>query len=244
MRRFWRKNPGAVLPVALFAAQTFFLWMFFVAGGLERLAELDRIVGPEGINFKATAFDFAARWRHGMTEGWPLYMPGFFVTAIALWRRAIGLSLRRVTAECALTGVLAGLAAWLLAPASAGIALDAFQAQTGLHPVGNWPGVTGRVIGQGFFTLANWNSFILAIQYALIRKSWRPLMVPAALSVVLVLIRPFTVGDFTSLWRQRIFDGDGVAIFSALLIPLLSALLASALFSSQKNRLPPRPAGR
>lgn len=221
---------------ALFAAQTFFLWMFFVAGGLERLAELDQVVGPEGVNVKATVFDFSARWRHGMTEGWPLYMPGFFVTAVALWGRAIGLTLRRIVAECAVTGALAVIVAWLLSPASAGLILDAFHAQTGLRCAGSWPGVTGRVIGQGIFTLINWNSFVLASQLAIIRKSFRPLLVPAALSVALVMIRPFTVGDFTSLWRQRAFEGDGVAIFSALLIPFLSVLLVWTMLYSRKGQ--------
>jgi hypothetical protein len=211
---------------ALFAAQTFFLWMFFVAGGLERLAELGQVVGPQGVNVRSTVFDFAARWRHGMTADWPLYMPGFFVTAIVLWRRAIGLSLRPIVVECAVTGMLAIVIAWLLSIASARLILDAFHAQTDLRVVGIWPVITIRVIGQGLFTLISWNSFVLASQFAIIHKSFKPLLIPAALSIVLVLIRPFTVGDFTSLWVQRSFEGDGVAIFSALLIPFLSVLLA------------------
>jgi len=76
------------------ALNDFYKWvdrnlLAFIAVGLERLAELGQIVGPEGVNVRATAFDFAARWRHGMMEGWPLYMPCFFVTAIALWCRAL-----------------------------------------------------------------------------------------------------------------------------------------------------------
>ncbi len=214
---------------ALFGAQTFFLWMFFVAGGLERLAELGQIVGPEDVDVRATVFDFAARWRHGMTEGWPLYMPGFFVTATALWCRAIGLSLRRIVAECVVTGMFSMIVAWWLSTVSAALILDAFHAQSGLRSAGNWPGVTDRVIGQGLFTLISWNSFVLASQFAIIRKSLKPLLPPAALGIVLALIRPVTVGDFTSLWKQRSFEGDSVAIFSALLIPFLSALLAWSL---------------
>src|SRR5262245_49384023 len=142
MKRLCRFNVSVVTLSALFAAQTFFLWMFFVAGGLERLAELEQVVGPEGVNLRATVFDFAARWRHGMTEGWPLYMPGFFATAAALWYRAIGLTLRRIVAECAVTSVLAVIVAWLLSLVSAGLVLDAFHAQTGLRCVGSWPGGT------------------------------------------------------------------------------------------------------
>jgi hypothetical protein len=202
---------------------------------LERLAELGHISGPASMNVKATAFDFAARWRHGMAGGWPLYMPGFFVTAVALWRRAAGLSLRRVVAECAVTGALALIVAWLLAPYGASLALDSFHSETGLRCVGDWPGVPGRVVGQGVFTLISWNSFLIASQLAIIRKSFRPLFVPAALCVALILIRPFTVDDFTSLWAQRVWQGAPVAIFSALLIPLLSALLARTLPRS-RNR--------
>lgn len=222
--------------VALFATQTFFLWMFFVAGGLERLAELDQVVGPASVNVKATVFEFAARWRHGMTDGWPLYMPGFFVTAVVLWRRVIGLTIRRIVAECVATGALALIVAWPLSLAGSGLILDAFHAQTGLRCAGSWPGITSRVIGQGIFTLINWNSFVLACQYAIIRQSVLPLLVPAALSVVLALIRPITVGDFTNLWRQRIVEGDSVAIFSALLIPLMSALLLWMLLYLRKSR--------
>jgi hypothetical protein len=235
MKRLRHFSVNAAMLIALCAAQTLFLWMFFVAGGLERLAELGHIIGPAGMNVKATVFDFAARWRHGMTGGWPLYMPGFFVTAVALWRRAAGLRLRRVVAECALTGALAVIAAWLLAPGGASLALESFHSETGLRCAGNWPGVTGRVVGQGVLTLISWNSFVLTSQLAIIRKSYRPLLVPAALSVVLISIRPFTVDDFIGLWWRRVWQGAPVAIFSALLIPFLSALLGHILRRSRKR---------
>lgn len=235
MKRLRHFSVNAALLFALFTAQAFFLWMFFVAGGLERLAELDHINGATNVNVKAAAFDFAARWRHGMTAGWMLYMPGFFVTALALWCRAVGRSLRLLLAECTMTGVLAVIVAWLLAPYGASLVLDAFRAQTGLRCAGNWPGVTSRVVVQGVFTLINWNSFVLTSQLAILQKSLRPLLLPAALSVVLVLLRPFTVGDFLSLWGQRVWQGDFVAIFSALLIPSLSALLAWILWRARNQ---------
>jgi hypothetical protein len=235
MKRLRHFSMKAAMLFALFTAQTLFLWMFFVAGGLERLAELGHIIGPASMNVKAAAFDFAARWRHGMAGGWPLYMPGFFVTAVALWRRAADLSLRRVVVECAVTGALAVITAWLLAPSGASLAMDSFHAETGLRCARDWPGAPGRVIGQGVFTLICWNSFVLTGRLAIIRKSFRPLLVPAALSVVLISIRPFTVDDFTSLWAQRVWQGAPVAIFSALLIPLLSALLVWTLLRS-RNR--------
>lgn len=236
MKRLCHLSADAAMLFALFTAQTLFIWMFFVAGGLERLAELGHIIGPASIDAKAIAFDFAARWRHGMTGASPLYMPGFFVTAVALWRRATGLRLRRAVAECAVTGALAVIAAWMLAPYGGNFALESFHSETGLRCAGDWPGVTSRVVGQGVFTLISWNSFILTSQISIIRKSFRPLLIPAALGVVLILIRPFTVGDLTSLWGQRVWQGDLVAIFSALLIPPLSALLLWILRRSRNPR--------
>jgi hypothetical protein len=237
MKRLCHFSVNTALLLALFTAQVFFLWMFFVAGGLERLAELDHISGAAGVNVKATAFAFAARWRHGMTDGWVLYMPGFFVTATTLWCRAIGRGLRPLLIECAVTGVLAVIVAWLLAPCGVSLVRDAFHAQTGLRCAEDWPGIAGRVVVQGAFTLINWNSFVLTSQLAILQKSLRPLLLPAALSVVLVLLRPFTVGDFLSLWGQRIWQGNLVAIFSALLIPSLSALLVWMLWRSHKSEL-------
>jgi hypothetical protein len=236
MKRLHPFTVNAAMLFALFTAQTLFLWMFFVAGGLERLAELGQIIGPASIDVKASAFDFAARWRHGMTGASPLYMPGFFITAVVLWRRAAGLRARRVVVECAVTGALAVIAAWTLAPAGANLALESFQLETGLRCAGDWPGVTGRALGHGALTLIGWNSFVFTGQIAIIRKSFLPLFVPAVLSVALIAIRPFTIDDFTGLWAQRVRQGDPVAIFSALLIPSLSALLVWTLRRSRDPR--------
>ena len=235
MKKPDRFNLRVVTLIALFTAQTFFLWMFFVAGGLERLSELGHIAAAKDANARELAFEFAARWRHGMTDGWPLYMPGFFVTAVALWQRALGLTLRRIVCECLFTGLIAAVVAWLLSSQSAGLALNTLLEQSSLRSVGSWPGVTARVISQGLFTLVSWSSFVLACQFAIIRKSLRPFLVPAAFSAVLAMIRPITVGNFVSLWHQRFFEGNIVAIFSTLLIPLLSVLLAWTLIDSRKE---------
>jgi hypothetical protein len=209
--------------LGLFLMQTFFLWMFFTAGSLERLAELDLISGPPGTDVKHLAFAFAARWRHGMTSGWLLYMPGFFVTAIAVWFWVYGLTWRKIIAEYAVMMGLAVVVALLFSPASHSFIVAAFQQQTGLRCEAQDLTVAGRVLGQGLFTLINWSLFVGACQVCLVRKSFRPLWLPAGLSLVLVLIRPFTVDEFTSFWLQQILQGEVVAIVSALLIPLLSA---------------------
>ena len=213
----------AVKLLGLFLTQTFFLWMFFTAGSLERLAELDLISGPPGVAVKPLAFAFAARWRHGMTGGWPLYMPGFFVTAIAIWFWVYGLTWRRIIAEYAVMMGLAMVVALLFSRGSSSFIAEAFQQQTGLRcEAQDWT-VAGRVLGQGLFTLINWSSFVGACQFCLVRKSLRPLWLPAGLSLVLVLIRPFTADEFTRFWLQQIRQGEGVAIVSALLLPLLAA---------------------
>lgn len=210
--------------LGLFLTQTFFLWMFFAAGGLEQLAELDLISGPPGADVKRTAVDFAARWRHGMTGGWPLYMPGFFVTAIAAWFWVYGLTWREMVVEYAVIAALAVLAALLLSLHSAGFVVAAFQWQTGLRCERQGTVIAGRVIGQGLFTLINWSSFVGACQLGLVQKSLRPFWLPAGLSLLLIFIRPFTADEFTSFWIQQIWQGEVVAIGSALLIPLLSSL--------------------
>lgn len=217
--------------LGLFLTQTFFLWMFFTAGGLERLAEMDLISGAPEV--KRIAFEFAARWRHGMTSGWWLYMPGFFATAIAVWFWVYGLTWRKLMAEFAGTILLAVVVAMLLSPYSTAMVVDDFQLQTGLRCNSSSTAVVARVIAQGLFTLLNWSSFIAACQICLVQKSSRPLLFPAALSVILIFIRPFTVGDFTSFWWQQILQGEMVAILSALLIPVLAAWFVWMLPSTQ-----------
>ncbi|MBL8203563.1 MAG: hypothetical protein JNM09_04980 [Blastocatellia bacterium] len=217
-------SPRTAKRLGLFFTQTFFLWMFFTAGGLERLAEFGLIFGLPDVDVKLVAFDFAARWRHGMTGGWPLYMPGFFVTAIAVWFWVYGLTWRKMVAEYAVITALAVLVAMLLAPHSTGLVVDAFQLQTGLQCKTQEWAVAGRVPGQGLFTLINWSSFVGACQLSLVQKSFRPLLLPAGLSLLLVVIRPFTADEFTTFWFQQILQGEVVAIFSALLIPTIAAL--------------------
>src|SRR6185436_12721389 len=78
---------------------TLFLWMFFAAATLERTADLGGILAPPGYDARAVAYEFAARWRHGMAGNSPIYMPGFFAAAIALWFWSAGKSLSRILLE-------------------------------------------------------------------------------------------------------------------------------------------------
>jgi hypothetical protein len=52
-----------------------------------------------------------------------------------------------------------------------------------------------------------------------------PLLVPLGLNIVLALVRPWTVAEFTSQWMKETLAGEPVAVISFLLVPVLSALL-------------------
>src|ERR1700752_1928845 len=92
-------------------ACTLFLWMFFAASTLERTADVGGISGPPGRNARAVAYEFAAKWRHGMAGNSPIYMPGFFAAAVALWFWSAGKSLLRIVAEGAILKNAASLCA-------------------------------------------------------------------------------------------------------------------------------------
>mgnify|MGYP003291597113 CR=1 FL=1 len=48
-------------------------------------------------------------------------------------------------------------------------------------------------------------------------RSLKPLLVPVALNLILALVRPWTVADFTSLWFKQTLEGEPAAVFSAVL---------------------------
>src|SRR5687768_10596337 len=94
-----RSNFSVVTFTLALAACTFFLWMFSAAATLEHTAELGGISASTGRDAHAIAYEFAARWRHGMAGNSPLYMPGFFVVAIATWFWCAGKNLMRTLVE-------------------------------------------------------------------------------------------------------------------------------------------------
>ncbi len=216
-----------VLLLLLFVSHAFFLWMFLASEGLEQLADAYRITGGQGgqdTDTRALAYQFAAQWRHGMTGGWPLYMPGFFATAIATWFWSAGKTIRRLIAEAIVIMILASLTARLLAPAGTSHIVEAFLRQTGFQREGSLLGSTIAGFSAGLYTLITWSTFIIAGQRALARRSFKPFWLPAILCIVLAMVRTMTVDDFTSYWADRVVEGDGVAIFSLLLVPSLAAV--------------------
>jgi hypothetical protein len=222
-------HPVSVKQIALllfpFTTFAFFLWMFLATESLERMADAYRISGPQGVDARAIAYEFAAQWRHGMTGGWPLYMPGFFATAIAVWFWTNGQTLHRLISEATGVLLLATLAAKLLAPVGAAYVFELFERQTGLKCEGPPLESTFTGASAGIYTLVTWIAFVITSRRALAGRSFKLLWLPALLCVGLVVVRPMTVDDFTSYWVRQVIQGNGVAIFSLLLVPCVASFL-------------------
>ena len=216
------RRPREIVVAALVVAtQTLFLWMFLAADPLE-----------QAVN-SAAALRFASDWRHGMTGNSFLYMPGFFATAGALWLfRGTGHRSRLAGPLLALCAI-AAVAALLGAAGGARMAASDFETLT-LTPVPGLPRPSLPGAARGLYTLATWSVFVLACRSALERRTWRPFVLPGIMAIGLAVIRPWTVGDFTSLWRDRATAGDPVACASAAAAIGMIVLLARA--SSQRSQ--------
>jgi hypothetical protein len=215
-------------------SSSLFLWMFLAAEPLEVLADLNLIHGPAGLDASSAAYLFAARWRHGMTEGWLLYMPGFFAVAAATWLRYTRRSNRQMAVETAALIPLACIIAMLAQPAGAAWIIRDFEQQTAFRVVQSMPGFTLTGVIRGIYTLLTFQIGITAIQRCLaLRRLW-PLVVPIAMNVILALVRPWTVADFTGHWAKQVMTLDPVANFSFWLIPILAWIL----YRSQRSIQP------
>src|SRR5919106_4172808 len=119
-------------PAFMLVTCIFFLWMFFAAATLERTADLGWISASAGQDARAIAYEFAARWRHGMSGNSPLYMPGFFAVAIASWFWCDKKSLSRMLSEGFTLLALAAVCAAVLAPYATGRIVSDFSEQAGM----------------------------------------------------------------------------------------------------------------
>lgn len=211
----------------LIVADTFFLWMFLAADPLERMADAGHMVG-DPVASRARAYRFAADWRHGMAGNSPLYMPGFFALAAAAWFWAASRSTRRLLTEGTTVLVAALGIAWLAVPTGAVTVVEAFHREVGDRVLGIPPAWSGRAALDGMYTAATWTVFVVGSRQAIARRSiWR--LAPAAvMALVLVFVRPWTVGDFSSLWIDRAAAGDVVAVWSLVAMPALATLLVAA----------------
>ena len=206
-------------------ACTLFLWMFFAASTLERTADVGGISGPPGRDARAVAYEFAAKWRHGMAGNSPIYMPGFFAAAVALWFWSAGKSFLRVVAEGAILISAASLCAALLAPIGAPLVRRDFVTQEGFTVSAATSG-TWVAFAQGVYSLLTWSTFIIAARFSVTLRSPMPLLVPLVLNIVLALVRPWTVADFTSRWMRQTLAGETTAVVSFLLVPIISGFMA------------------
>jgi hypothetical protein len=220
---------AALRLAALLAAASFFIWMFLAVAPVEVLADSGGLAAAPAIDVRIEAYRFASDWRHGMTGNSPLYMPGFFLLAIAVWVWCGGGASGRPGASLVVEGaavlLVAVLIAWTTADLAAGmIARDLERAAT-LEAITAWPSPGWRAVVQGSYTAAAWITGIVACQRALSRRSWKPLLIIVPVTAVLAAIRPWTVDDFIELWGARIALGDLPAVSSALAIPTVTWML-------------------
>ena len=210
----------------LVAADGVFLWMFLSTDPLEQLAVAMR---DPPISRANAALAFAAAWRHGMAGNSWIYMPGFFVTASALWLHG-----RHAPAALAASGerVLAALAAigFSCAASSTGAStvVQAFEATAGADvgsviPAPSWMGMV-----VGLYTLATWSVFVLACRAALVRRTLRPFAPAAVLAAGLPFVRPWTVDDFVAHWSAGVATGSAPARLSLALLFIVALLLAAS----------------
>lgn len=209
-----------------FVAFILFLWMFFAAATLEHTADVGGISAGAGIDARAVAYEFAARWRHGMSGNSPLYMPGFFAVAIAIWFWCADKGWKRMLTEGLLLLGASAVCASLLAPYAAARILADFIAQERVSVSHAVSSGTWIAWAQGVYSLLTWSTVIIAARWSIRLRSPKPLLIPLGLNIVLAMVRPWTVADFTSQWVSQAFDGEPVAVVSFVLVPILSAFLA------------------
>jgi hypothetical protein len=215
------------LALGVLAAAAFFLWMFLAAAPIEALADAGGLSGTHPIGLTAAAYGFAADWRHGMAGNSPLYMPGFFLLAVAtwLWSGSRVRSLSRQIAEGIGILLLSVGIAWACAGLARAEILGAFERSSGLTIVAAWPAPPRQALVQGVYTAIVWMASMVACRRALEQRTFAPLLFIPPMTIVLALIRPWTVDDFAALWIARARAGDMAAIGSLAAIPIVAAIL-------------------
>lgn len=222
----------------LVAADGVFLWMFLSTDPLEQLAVAMR----DPVSRTNPALAFAAAWRHGMAGNSWIYMPGFFVTAAALWlhgRHApapLAASCERVLAAMLAIGL-----SFAASSTGAATVVQAFEATTGADvgrviPAPSWMGTV-----VGLYTLGTWSVFVLACRAALVKRTYRPFAPAAVLAVGLPFVRPWTVDDFVAHWSAGVATGSAPARMSLALLFIVALLLAASECSAEpqpRERLP------
>ena len=209
----------------LFVADTLFVWMYLAADPLEQVASTRAIAcgGPAACE---AALRFAADWRHGMAGNSPLYMPGFFLLAVATWvwtrwTRGLRLIVER-------TASIAAAVAAAHAATAAGVG-DVLRLYAASHPgfvldvAGPGPTVSASL--AAVYTAITWSVLVGGCRLALVRRSWWPLAPAPGFVLGLAFARVWTVDHFTGLWWSRAVTGDAVALSSLVAIPVTAIVL-------------------
>ena len=199
--------------IFLLLAEALFLWMFLAAEPLELLVDRGLISGPQNVDPGAAAYQFAARWRHGMAGHSPLYMPGFFAVALTAWPWAMRRSIAQMAAESVPLLLGAFLAALIAQPYGAAMVVSRFEREFGAI-AGEVPANTGVGIVRALYTLLTFKIGIVTIQRMVAMRRLIFFVIPILMNGLLSQIRPWTVGDFTRYWFQRAVQCDFVAWLS------------------------------
>lgn len=231
-----KRHFSFITAAMLLVACTLFLWMFFAAATLEQTADAGGISALPGKDARAVAYTFAAKWRHGMAGNSTLYMPSFFAVAIASWFWCSGRSLTRMLAEGVMVVSGAYVCAALLAPLAAPRILNNFVAQEGFTVSQAASSRTWVASAQGVYSLLTWSTVIIASRFSVRLRSFKPLLVPLILNLILAFVRPWTVADFTSQWVRQTLDGETTAVISFLLVPIVSGSMVWVELRSRKAR--------
>jgi hypothetical protein len=126
-----------------------------------------------------------------------------------------------------LAGAFALVLARAAAPPSAAAVVHAFENATNVHLAEPIPSPSAAAMFSGAYTLCAWSVFVLACRTALVRRTLRPFVAAAILAAGLVVIRPWTVDEFTNHWAAGILAGTAAAWGSLALVFVLAGLLAA-----------------
>lgn len=225
--------------IILLVACVLFLWMFFAADPLEQLGDAARFHPVSG-SVRELTYRYAAEWRHGMAGNSPLYMPGFFAVAIAVWHWARSRTWRSMVAEGSRVLLVAIVAAQLIVPARGDRVVRSFERTFAFQRAGDLPAPSLQTMAVAVYTLITWSVFVVACQRALTCRSLQPFWPIPLMTAVLIAIRPWTVGDFSAMWWTRLNQGDDVAILSFIAIFAVSAHLIQ---TSRSGRQMPSDSG-
>jgi hypothetical protein len=213
------------LRVLFVLAHVLFLWMYFSADALERMAHQHLIAGPAGMDILRITENYASAWRHGMAGNSFLYLPGFFAAAALTWVWSVHRPLPKLAVEWAALLAVSLVVAALLAPFGTSRCIRSFEQATGLYSLGARPGFTAGGMIVALHTIFTWDVEMICCRLSIARRSLRLMWIPIVLNVVLARVRPWTVSDFTGQWIGDIAQAKGVAIFSAMAVLVLAAFM-------------------